>query len=106
MRFLFVWALAALCAEFTIAQVMGRSPRLLSLEECFQLALRHNLDLQIELFDVALDDLETDRDLVNQVLEITLEEDDGVHIQRYRLPKADPERWRSPNAGSAPALVS
>ncbi len=44
-----------------------------------------DLDMQIELFDQAMDELETDPDLVNQVLEITME-DGSLHIRRYRLP--------------------
>ncbi|MFT3988896.1 DUF5615 family PIN-like protein [Aestuariivirga sp.] len=47
-----------------------------------------DLDMQIELFDYALEELTTNGDLVNQVLEITLEED-TVHIRRYELPKAE-----------------
>lgn len=44
-----------------------------------------DLELQIELFEQALDELAADPDLVNQVLEIT---DDGgeLHILRYALP--------------------
>ena len=45
-----------------------------------------DLDMQIELFNEALDELARNSDLVNQVLEITLE-DDSIHIQRYQLPK-------------------
>lgn len=48
-----------------------------------------DLDMQIELFDQAMDELDTDSDLVNQVLEITME-DDSLHIRRYRLPVTDP----------------
>lgn len=44
-----------------------------------------DLDMQIELFERALNELEVDCDLVNQVLEITLE-DDHFHIRRYQLP--------------------
>jgi hypothetical protein len=44
-----------------------------------------DLDMQIELFERALDELEVDRDLVNQVLEITLE-DNNLYIRRYQLP--------------------
>jgi hypothetical protein len=44
--------------------------------------------MQIELFNEALDELARNSDLVNQVLEITLE-DDSIHIQRYQLPKQD-----------------
>jgi hypothetical protein len=47
-----------------------------------------DLDMQIELFEQALDELETDADLVNQVLEITWEED-ALHVRRYRLPDID-----------------
>lgn len=42
--------------------------------------------MQIELFAQALDELGVDPDLVNQVLEVTLE-DDALHIRRYRLPE-------------------
>jgi hypothetical protein len=48
-----------------------------------------DLDVQLELFECALDELASDGDLVNQVIEITLEEDDSIRIQRYRLPRAD-----------------
>ena len=48
-----------------------------------------DLDMQIELFDQALDELAGDGDLVNQVMEIT-REDDSVHVLRYSLPTADP----------------
>lgn len=44
-----------------------------------------DLDMQVELFDAAMDHLAMDGDLINQVLEITLE-DDSLHILRYRLP--------------------
>lgn len=44
-----------------------------------------DLDMQIELFEQALDELEADSDLINQVLEITCEED-TLHVRRYRLP--------------------
>jgi len=43
-----------------------------------------DLDMQIELFDQAMDELATDGDLVNQVLEVTME-DDTLHVRRYRL---------------------
>jgi hypothetical protein len=46
-----------------------------------------DLDLQLELFAMALDELERDADLVNQVLEITLlDANDEVDLLRYRLP--------------------
>lgn len=47
-----------------------------------------DLDMQIELFNEALDELARNSDFVNQVLEITLE-DDTIHVQRYQLPRAD-----------------
>jgi hypothetical protein len=44
--------------------------------------------MQMELFEVALDDLDTQSDLVNQVLEVTLssETDADIRIVRYALP--------------------
>jgi hypothetical protein len=47
-----------------------------------------DLDMQVELFDAALHALEEDGDLVNQVLEITLEDanDTEVSVVRYALP--------------------
>jgi hypothetical protein len=56
---------------------------------CLNAPLGMDLDLQLELLDHALDELAVDGDLVNQVLEVTLEEDDRVQIRRYRLPKDD-----------------
>jgi predicted nuclease of predicted toxin-antitoxin system len=47
-----------------------------------------DLEMQLELFNQALEELESNADLVNQVLEITME-DDEVHIRRYDLPKAE-----------------
>lgn len=49
-----------------------------------------DLDLQLELFEIALDALEADSDLVNQVLEITLgdHKDADVSVRRYDLPPA------------------
>lgn len=47
-----------------------------------------DLDMQIELFAQALDELEANPDLVNQVLEITMEEDD-LYILRYDLPAVE-----------------
>ncbi|HEX2890587.1 DUF5615 family PIN-like protein [Vineibacter terrae] len=44
-----------------------------------------DLDMQIELFEQALDELEADADLVNKVLEITWGED-ALDVRRYRLP--------------------
>jgi hypothetical protein len=44
-----------------------------------------DLDMQLELFEQALDELESDIDLVNQVLEITMDES-AIDIRRYQLP--------------------
>jgi len=49
-----------------------------------------DLDLQLGLFSLALDELENDDDLINQVLEVTaLGEEGEVEILRYRLPNAE-----------------
>jgi Domain of unknown function (DUF5615) len=48
-----------------------------------------DLDMQLELFEQALEELEADADLVNQVLEITLD-DDALHVRRYQLPEVEP----------------
>ena len=46
--------------------------------------------MQLELFGHALEELAIDSDLVNQVLDITPEDDNGeLQILRYKLP---PER--------------
>ena len=46
-----------------------------------------DLDIQLELFEVALDELDGDSDLLNQVLEVNLENpDEEIEIRRYRLP--------------------
>jgi hypothetical protein len=47
-----------------------------------------DLDMQLELFEQALDELHSDADLVNQILEITIE-DDVRHIRRYRFPAVE-----------------
>jgi hypothetical protein len=49
-----------------------------------------NLDMQLELFEVALDDLDANSDLVNQVLEVVLEDGDDaeIRVRRYDLPPA------------------
>jgi hypothetical protein len=51
-----------------------------------------DLEMQRELFEVVLDEVDHDGDLVNQVLEVTLEtaNDDELLIQRYKLPE-DPQ---------------
>ena len=45
-----------------------------------------DLDLQLELFEIALDELAGDPNLVNQVLEVTADAADEIHILRYALP--------------------
>ncbi len=47
-----------------------------------------DLDMQIELFGQVLDELELSPDLVNQVLEITWEEEE-LRVLRYRLPESE-----------------
>ncbi len=44
-----------------------------------------DLDMQLELFAQALDELALDPDLVNQVLEVVIE-GDSLRIWRYQLP--------------------
>lgn len=46
------------------------------------------VDVQLELFGHALEELAVEEDLINQVLEITLEENQELHVLRYRLPPA------------------
>jgi hypothetical protein len=53
---------------------------------CLGAADAMDLDLQLELFEVALDELAGDPDLVNQVLEVTADAADEIHILRYALP--------------------
>lgn len=43
-------------------------------------------DLQLELFEQALLELDARPDLVNQVLEISLEDDEHLRVVRYALP--------------------
>jgi Domain of unknown function (DUF5615) len=47
-----------------------------------------DLEMQLEVFDAALDALDEDRDLVNRVLEVTLDDagDADVTVVRYALP--------------------
>jgi len=45
-----------------------------------------DLAMQTELFEEALAELATAPDLVNQILEITAEEDDTISVLRYALP--------------------
>ena len=48
--------------------------------------------LQLELFEQALLELDADPDLVNQVLEVTLEDDDHLRVIRYALPSEPDQR--------------
>lgn len=45
-----------------------------------------DLGMQVELFELALAELGVAPDLVNQVLEITAEDDDTISVLRYNLP--------------------
>lgn len=47
-----------------------------------------DLDMQLELFEQALDELQADPDLINQVIEITCEKD-SIVIRRYWLPAVE-----------------
>jgi hypothetical protein len=44
------------------------------------------LNMQLELFEQALDELTIDGDLVNQVLEVSVDDEDNLHILRCELP--------------------
>lgn len=46
-----------------------------------------DLDMQIELFEQALAEVDGDADLVNQVLEVSLEDEEALRVLRYALPK-------------------
>jgi hypothetical protein len=48
-----------------------------------------DLDMQLELFEVALEALTADGDLINQVVEVTLDDADAeeIRIVRYALPE-------------------
>ncbi len=54
-----------------------------------------DLDMQLELFGAALDALEEDVDLVNKVLEVTIQDDDTLRILRYALPRTRERHGRS-----------
>jgi hypothetical protein len=45
-----------------------------------------DLDVQLELFERAPEELMADGDLINQVLEITLGNNDELRVLRYHLP--------------------
>jgi hypothetical protein len=54
---------------------------------CLNASAGMDLDLQLELFGIALRELNRNSDLVNQVLEVTSLEPGGkIEILRYRLP--------------------
>jgi hypothetical protein len=55
---------------------------------CFNGPVGMDLDMQIKLFETALDELDQNSDLINQVLEITLDHanDAEFTIIRYQLP--------------------
>lgn len=52
---------------------------------CLNGPMTMDLAMQLELFEEALHELEEDGDLVNQVLEVTMT-DEEIHILRYLLP--------------------
>jgi hypothetical protein len=62
---------------------------------CLNGSLGMDLDMQRELFEVALDTLDEDDDLVNQVLEVTLNKasDAEIVILRYELPKSSDAKY-------------
>ncbi|TCU12696.1 hypothetical protein EV132_115132 [Rhizobium sullae] len=45
-----------------------------------------DLDMQLELFEVVLSEIGAIDDLINQVLEVTAEDDDTLRVCRYFLP--------------------
>lgn len=54
-----------------------------------------DLTLQRELFSEALDELDVDGDLTNQILEVTLEESEvGIQILRYSHPHSPKDQER------------
>ena len=54
---------------------------------CLNAPAGMDLALQRELFSEVLDELDTDGDLNNQILEVTLEDDEaGIQIERYSYP--------------------
>lgn len=46
-----------------------------------------DVDAQLEMLDVALNELDHTPDLINQVIEVLLEDDRGFGLKRYALPK-------------------
>jgi hypothetical protein len=54
---------------------------------CLNAPAGMDLALQRELFSEVLDELDTDEDLTNQILEVTLEETEAaIQIERYTCP--------------------
>jgi hypothetical protein len=54
---------------------------------CLNAPVGMDLALQRELFSEVLDELDTDADLTNQILEVTLEDSEaGIQIERYKYP--------------------
>ncbi len=54
---------------------------------CLNAPMGMDLALQRELFSEVLDELDTDGDLTNQILEVTLEDgESSIQIERYRFP--------------------
>lgn len=43
--------------------------------------------MQVELFEQALEELAAEPDLINQVLEVSLEDEDELRVLRYALPR-------------------
>ena len=65
----------------------------LLIDECLNGPVGMDLALQKELFSEALDELDVNGDLTNQVLEVTLEENEtSIQIERYSHPRpGEPE---------------
>jgi hypothetical protein len=53
---------------------------------CLDASAGMDLDLQLELFEIALDEV-GDGDLVNEVLEVSLRDDRTIRVLRYGLPR-------------------
>ena len=54
---------------------------------CLNAPAGMDLALQRELFSEVLDELDTDADLTNQILEVTLEDSEArIQIERYKYP--------------------
>jgi len=55
---------------------------------CLNAPVGMDLDLQLELFEAALDELDCNADLINQVLEVTLHDfENEIELLRYKLPR-------------------